>query len=186
MTRQTVTVRPAPNFGNKVGRVAWGVVYCLLYRPTPRPLHSWRRFLLRCFGARVGKDARPYRGAIIWAPWNLVMGSRCVMGDGVDCYNVAQIELGEGAVVSQRAYLCSASHDYRDPSFPLVTAPIYIGAGAWVAAEAFVGPGVTVGRRAVVAARAVVIRNVSDETVVAGNPARVIGHHADDARFLSE
>lgn len=171
MSRRPLTIQPAPGFRNKLARVLWGTVYCLFYRPSPRPFHGWRRFLLRCFGARIGEGAMPYRGVIVWAPWNLVMGARSVMGDGVDCYSVASIELGEGAVVSQRAYLCSASHDYNDPAFPLVTAPIRIGAHAWVAAEAFVGPGVTVEEGAVVGARAAANRDVAAWTVVGGNPA---------------
>ncbi|MER8785430.1 putative colanic acid biosynthesis acetyltransferase [Mesorhizobium sp. M1006] len=103
------------------------------------------------------------------------MGDRSVMGDGVDCYCVAPIRIDEGAIVSQRAYLCSASHDYNKRSFPLVTAPIHIGRGAWVAAEAFVGPGITVEEGAVVAARSVVTKNVMPWEVVAGNPAKPIG-----------
>lgn len=57
---------------------------------------------------------------------------------------------------------------------PVITAPITIGRGAWVAADAFVGPGVTVGERAVIGARASVFRDVEPWTVVSGNPARLI------------
>jgi putative colanic acid biosynthesis acetyltransferase WcaF len=172
--RRPLAVRPAPGLANKLRRLLWGTACLLLYRPTPRPAHAWRRFVLRCFGARIGKGAKPYRGVTIWAPWNLIMGEGSVMGDGVDCYSVDRIELGPGAIVSQRAYLCAAGHDYNDPAFPLVTAPIHVAAGAWVAAEAFVGPGVTVGEGGVVMARAVVLRDVEPWTVVAGNPARFL------------
>jgi putative colanic acid biosynthesis acetyltransferase WcaF len=57
---------------------------------------------------------------------------------------------------------------------PLITAPITIGAYAWIAADVFVGPGVTIGDEAVVGARSSVFRNVEPGMVVAGNPARVI------------
>jgi putative colanic acid biosynthesis acetyltransferase WcaF len=60
------------------------------------------------------------------------------------------------------------------PNMPLVTAPIRVGEGAWVAACAFVGPGVTIGEGAVVGARAVVTKNVEAWTVVIGNPAKFI------------
>jgi putative colanic acid biosynthesis acetyltransferase WcaF len=73
--------------------------------------------------------------------------------------------------VSQYAHLCTATHDYTDLGFRLVPKPITIGARAWIAAGAFVGPGVTVGEGAVVGARAVVIKDVPEWTVVAGNPA---------------
>jgi putative colanic acid biosynthesis acetyltransferase WcaF len=161
-------------FRNKLLRAVWGLVWLVLYRPSPRPCHGWRRFLLRCFGATIGPGAKPYPTARIWAPWNLDLGAHAWLGDGVDCYSVGPIRIGASAIVSQRAFLCSATHDYTDPGFPLVTAPVMIGPAAWVAAEAFVGPGVTVGDGAVVAARACVVRDVEAWTVVAGNPARVV------------
>jgi putative colanic acid biosynthesis acetyltransferase WcaF len=84
---------------------------------------------------------------------------------------VDQIELGEYTTVSQYAHLCAATHDYTKPTMPLVSKPIRIGARAWVAAGAFVGPGVAVGEGAVVGARAVVVKDIPEWTVVAGNPA---------------
>jgi putative colanic acid biosynthesis acetyltransferase WcaF len=103
------------------------------------------------------------------------MGSRSCLGPGVNCYSAAKIAIEADSIVSQGAHLCSASHDFRDPSFPLVTAPIVIGRGAWIAAEAFIGPGVEVGADAVVGARSVVTKNVEQGCVVAGNPAKEIG-----------
>jgi putative colanic acid biosynthesis acetyltransferase WcaF len=96
------------------------------------------------------------------------------LGPSVDCYSVDQVRLGPNAVVSQRAFICTASHDYRSPGFPLITAPIEIGENAWIAAEAFVGPGVKVGASAVVGARSVAVRDVLPGTVVVGNPARAV------------
>ena len=160
---------------NKAKRAIWHIVWFLLYRTSPVSFHFWRRFLLRIFGAEIGSAAHPYPTAKIWAPWNLKMGDRSCLGPGVDCYSAAQINIGKDAVVSQRAYLCSASHDYHDPKFPLVIGDIFVGEGCWVAAEAFVGPGVDIGSLAVVGARAVVTKSVEPRMVVAGNPAVVIG-----------
>lgn len=159
---------------NKVLRVVWNLVWTLFYRTTPTFLYPWRRFLLRLFGAKIGPGAHCYPSARVWAPWNLTMGRDSCLANHVDCYCVAPVILEDDAIVSQKSYLCSASHDYQDPAFPLVAAPIVIQARAWVAAEAFVGPGVTVGEGAVVGARAVVTRDVPPWTVVAGNPAKII------------
>ena len=166
---------------NQLARLAWGVARVLLYRPSPRPCHGWRRWLLRRFGATVGVGAKPYPGAVVWAPWNLTLGDHAWLADGVDCYSVAPISIGAHAVVSQRAVLCAATHDYADPAFPLVARPITIADGAWVALEAFVGPGVSVGVGAVVGARACVTKSVGAGEVVAGNPARVIRRREPDA-----
>jgi putative colanic acid biosynthesis acetyltransferase WcaF len=162
----------------KAARAAWGVVWALLYRPSPRVCHGWRRFLLRLFGARVARGAHPYPSARIWAPWNLEMGEHSCLADRVDCYSVDRITVGPHATVSQYSYLCTASHDYRRPDMPVITAPIVIGARAWVAADVFVGPGVTVGEGAVVGARSSVFRDVEPWVVVAGAPARFITRRA--------
>ncbi len=159
---------------NKAARVLWNIVCALLYRPTPSPLHAWRRMLLRCFGARIASGAHPYPKARIWAPWNLTMERNSCLANYVDCYSVDSIVIGQDAVVSQYTYLCAASHDYEDHRFPLITAPIRIGVRAWVAADVFIGPGVDVGDGAVVAARSTVVKDVAPWSVVAGNPARFV------------
>jgi putative colanic acid biosynthesis acetyltransferase WcaF len=146
-----------------------------LYRLSPTVLHGWRRMLLRCFGGRIGAGAHPYPRAKIWAPWNLTMETGSCLANDVDCYCVAPIRVGAHATVSQYSYLCSASHDPRDPAMPLIIAPIVIESYAWVAADVFVGPGVTVGEGAVVGARSTVIQDVAPWTVVAGAPAILRG-----------
>ena len=82
--------------------------------------------------------------------------------------------LGSKVVISQSAYLCTASHDITNPRNPLITTSINIYSFAWVAAEAFVGMGVIIGEGAVVGARAAVFKNVEPWTVVGGNPAKFI------------
>jgi len=159
---------------NKTVRVLWGVVWLFLYRPTPRFLHGWRRFLLRSFGAKIGRGTFPFPSVKIWAPWNLEVGDHCALSDGVNCYCVDRITIGSHVTISQDSFLCTASHDYEDPHFGLITAPIRIDDGAWVAADAFIGPGVCLGEGVVVAARASVFRDVPSWMVVAGNPAKTI------------
>jgi putative colanic acid biosynthesis acetyltransferase WcaF len=166
---------PSPHSpGNKIARVLWGIVWLLFYRPSPKPLHCWRRFLLRMFGGRIARHAYPHASARIWAPWNLEMGDYSCLSHQVDCYCVAPIRIGAHATVSQYSYLCTASHDVEATDMPLVTAPITIGDGAWIAADVFVGPGVTIGEGAVLGVRSNVLKDVEAWTVVAGNPAKFI------------
>ena len=170
-SRSRLAVTRPPDRADVLKRIAWLSVQTTLYRFAPVPFHPFRAMLLRAFGATIEGKVYPYPTARVWAPWNLTMRSGSTLGPGVECYNVAPVMLGEGATVSQRAFLCTASHDYDDPSMPLVTAPIHVGRSAWIAAEAFVAPGVVVGEGAVALARAVVTRDVSAWSVVAGNPA---------------
>jgi putative colanic acid biosynthesis acetyltransferase WcaF len=160
---------------SRMVRLAWEIVRLLLFRPTPRfGLEKWRQFLLRRFGAKIGHGCRIAPSCTIWAPWNLVVGDYVCLADGVDCYNQAPITLGDYATVSQRAFLCTASHDISTLERPLFSKPIAIGSHAWVCAEAFIGPRVTIGEGAVAGARAVVNRPVEPWIVVAGNPAAPI------------
>jgi putative colanic acid biosynthesis acetyltransferase WcaF len=157
---------------SRIGRAVWGVVYLLLFRPSPRPAHAWRAWLLRCFGAQLGPHCHIYAGARIWAPWNLRCADVVAIADGAEIYNEALISIGSHATISQQAYLCSASHDAHDPAFPLIAAPITIGARAWICARATVMPGVTVGEGAVLALGAVATHNLDAWSVYGGLPAR--------------
>jgi len=159
---------------NKLARATWNLVWLLLYRPSPTPLHGWRRFLLRLFGAKIGRGAHPYPSARIWAPWNLEMGDYSCLSHNVDCYCVDRITLGAWSTVSQYSFLCTASHDYTDPAMPLITAPITLGERVWVTADVFIAPGVTIGDGAVVTARSSVFHDIEPWTVAAGNPARPV------------
>ena len=57
---------------------------------------------------------------------------------------------------------------------PLIKPPIEIGDEVWVCADAFIGPNVSIGARAIIAAAAVVVKDVSNSTIVGGNPAKKI------------
>ena len=152
-------------------RVLWAMARPF-FRFSPRVCFGWRRFLLRLFGAKVGRRTNIYNTAVIYMPWNLVIGELSSIGEWALIYNLGPIRIGDRATVSQRAHLCAGTHDYADPALPLLKPPISIGDQAWICADAFVGPGVSVGEGAVVGARAVVTRHVEPWVVVAGNPAR--------------
>lgn len=151
----------------------WSVAR-IAFRLVPGPLYGLRSGLLRLFGARVGRHVHVHRTAQITFPWNLEIGDYSSIGDGARIYDLGPIRIGRRTTISQFAHLCAGTHDHRDPAFPLLKPPIVIGDDAWICADAFVGPGVTVGDHAIVAAAAVVVRNVAANTVVAGNPARMV------------
>jgi len=90
-------------------------------------------------------------------------------------YNLGLLSIGRRVTISQYAHLCGGTHDHTSPGLELVRSPIRIEDDAWIAAEAFVGPDVRVGAGAIVGARAVVVKDVAPWSIVAGNPARVIG-----------
>jgi putative colanic acid biosynthesis acetyltransferase WcaF len=164
-----------------VRRVLWSLLQPL-FRFSPRPCFGWRRFLLRCFGATVGRDANIYGSATVYMPWNLEIGDWSAVGEWALIYNLGPIRIGKRVTISQRVHLCAGTHDYRDASMPLLKPEISIGDQAWICADAFVGPGVHVGDGAVVGARAVAIKDVSPWMVVAGNPAHEVKRRAMENR----
>lgn len=170
-----------PRFGgptfplrNRLRRGLWMLTWTVLAAWTPPQFGPWRRTLLRLFGARLSSTAIVRSSAKIWWPGHLQMGKYASLGPGANCYNVSPVIIEDWAIVSQRAHLCTGSHDIDDIDFPLVSKPIVIGRNAWVAAEAFVGPGVTIGEGAVLGARAVAARDLAAHTVYVGNPARPV------------
>lgn len=164
-----------PGFNNQLARFVWNIVWFLLARPLPRSLlNSWKLVLLRIFGARINKHAVVYSTAKIYMPWNLEMGEYSILGPDVDCYNVSTIKIGAYAIVSQKTFLCAASHDISKRNMPLIAAPIVIKDQAWVAASVFIGMGVTIGEGAIVGATSSVYKDVEPWTVVGGNPAKFI------------
>lgn len=161
---------PSFSLKNRVARVIWGIVYVLFFHYSPRPLHCWRSFLLRLFGAKIGKGVHVYPGVRIWAPWNLEIDNFSGIADNVILYSQGIIKIGKYVVISQGAHLCTGTHDYRAHGFPLITRPITISDYVWIAAEAFIHPGINIGEGTVVGARSVVTYNLEAWKVCSGNP----------------
>jgi putative colanic acid biosynthesis acetyltransferase WcaF len=166
-------------------RLAWLVTWRCLAAWTPSPLHPWRNRLLRLFGAKLHPSAIVHGSTKVWWPGNLVMGQNASLGPGVHCYNIAPITLEAFATVSQRAHLCTGSHDIQHPGFALVSRPIVLRRNCWIAAEAFVGPGTDVGEGAVLGARGVTVKPLDGWTVYAGNPARPVALRRRSASDIS-
>ncbi len=159
----------------QVIRLLWTIIWAVLASWLPRSLgRSWKLLLLRLFGAKVHPTAHVYSTAKVYMPWNLEMHEHSTLGPDVDCYNIDKIVIEANCIVSQKAFLCAASHDITKTDFPLVTKPIILKKGSWIGADAFIGFGVTVGEGAVVGARAAVFKAVEAWTVVGGNPAKFI------------
>lgn len=157
---------------DKIKRLLWEFIRLLVFRPTPRwALNKWRLFLLTIFGAKIGIGVRILPTCKIWAPWNLSIGEYSVLGDDVDCYNVDKIIIGKRVTISQRTFLCTASHNITSLRLPLIHKPIIIKDFAWVCSECFIHPGTTVQEGSVVAARSVLIKDTDCWSIYAGNPA---------------
>lgn len=148
-------------------------------------MHAWRAWLLRRFGAKVGRNVHVYAGAKIWAPWNIELGDEVGVADGAILYSQGYIRIGKRAVISQGVHLCAGTHDYEQPGHPLVTRPITVGAHSWVAAEAFIHPGVVIGEGTVVGARSVVTKDLPPWMVCSGFPAKPLKEREGKTEILA-
>lgn len=155
-------------------RLAWALVQRTIFRFSLPRSNGLRVRLLRAFGAKIARSAVVRPTVRVMHPWLLEMGEYSCLGERVDVYNLGPISIGAHTTVSQNCHLCAGTHDFRDPSMPLIRSAIRIGAGVWVCADSFVGPEVSIGDNVIVGARSVVTRSVEPDVIVAGNPARVL------------
>jgi putative colanic acid biosynthesis acetyltransferase WcaF len=150
----------------------WWLVQATLFRGSPQVMYPFRRWLLRIFGAQIGKGVIIRPTSTFTYPWKVTIGDYSWIGDDVVIYSLAEITIGRNVVVSQKSYLCAGTHDYRSPTFDIEGFPINIENEAWLGADVFVAPGVTVGRGAVVGARSSVYSDLPPMMICVGAPAR--------------
>ncbi len=164
----------------------WWVVRSLLFAPwfpVPSRLKSGA---LRAFGARVGKGVVIRSRVNITFPWKVKIGDYVWIGDEVLILSLAPVHIGSHVCISQRAFLCTGSHDFLKETFDLVTKPIVIGDGSWVGAQVFVAPGVTLHSNTVCAAGAVVVKGAGPNELIGGNPAKVIRQTTDHRHVVMQ
>ncbi len=152
----------------------WLIVRSVVFLHTPFPMYAFKRWLLRCFGAKVGQGVVIKPGVKITFPWKLTIGDHAWLGEECSILNLHHIEIGANACISQRVMLCTGSHDWTSPTFDLILKPVKIDASAWIAAKAFVGPGVSVGTHAVLTANSVATKDLEPYSIYQGNPAEKI------------
>ena len=157
------------------GRPAWVEALWLLVQALL--VDSWlpgsahRVWLLRAFGARIGRGAVLKPHLRIKFPWRLALGDHVWLGEGVWIDNLGLVELGSHVCISQGAYLCTGSHDWDSPTFDLSVRPIHVADRAWICARATLAPGTRVGEGTVVALGAVASGELAPWQVYAGVPA---------------
>ena len=164
------------NFRGRSGLVVqlWWMTDFFFFKLSPQVLYGWRRFLLRLFGAKIGKNVIIRPNVTITYPWKVSIGDNSWIGDNVELYSLGEIEIGSNVVISQKSYLCAASHDYDKEDFPIWAKKITIEDECWLATDVYVAPGVTVGRGTVVGARSSVFKDLPAGKVCVGSPAKII------------
>jgi putative colanic acid biosynthesis acetyltransferase WcaF len=151
-------------------QLLWYFCSALFFRSGLCPFSIVLVWLLKIFGAKIGKDVRVKPYIHVKFPWKLEMGDHSWLAE---CYieNLAPVIIGKNCCVSQNAVLMTGNHDYKSPFFDLITKSITLEDGTWVGANAFVGPGVTLHSHAVLAAGSVATKDLEAYAIYQGNPA---------------
>lgn len=152
----------------------WWIVQALFFSTSPQFMYGYRVFILRIFGAKIGKAVRIRPSVKFTFPWKVVIGDYSWIGDDVVFYSLGEIEVGKNVVISQKSYLCTGTHDYRDNTFPIFAHKITIEDEVWIASDVFINPGIKVERGAVVGARSLVTKNLTAGGVYIGSPAEKV------------
>ncbi|KAF7780795.1 hypothetical protein PMAN_a1891 [Pseudoalteromonas marina] len=152
----------------------WWIIQASLFSMSPQFAYKWRNFLLRCFGARIGSNVVIRPSVKITYPWKLTIGDNSWVGDNAELYTLGEITIGKNAVVSQKSYLCTGSHDYQSEAFDIFAKPIVIEDEAWVATDVFIAPGITIGKGAVIGSRSSVYKDMPVGMICIGNPAKPV------------
>ena len=149
----------------------WWLIQATLFAMSPQFMFGWRNYLLRIFGAKVGRSVLIRPSARITYPWKVNIGDRVWIGDHAELYSLGEIDIGSDVVISQRSYICAATHDYTRLSFDMISKKITIEDQVWIATDVFIAPGVRIGSGALVGARSSVFNDLPPGMICLGTPA---------------
>jgi len=152
----------------------WLIISFILFRLCPFSFSVLKCAVLRMFGAKVGHNVTLKPQVKITFPWKLTVGDQVWLGEECWLLNLERITIGSNVCISQRAVLCTGSHNYKQTGFGLIVQPITLGDGVWIGAGSWVGPGVNLGSHAVLALASVATKDLAAHGIYRGNPAEFI------------
>jgi putative colanic acid biosynthesis acetyltransferase WcaF len=152
----------------------WWFIQATLFKCSPQFMFGWRNFLLRAFGAKIGKGVKVRSSAIITYPWNLEIGDFTWVGDETVIYNLGMVKIGNHVAIAHRVYLCTGSHEVDKASFDIYAKEIVLHDQAWIANDVFISPGCVIHKGAVIGSRSSVFHDMPEGMICIGSPARPI------------
>ncbi|MFD0791994.1 WcaF family extracellular polysaccharide biosynthesis acetyltransferase [Mucilaginibacter litoreus] len=159
---------------SKVTTQLWWIVQSTLFALSPQALYGWRRFLLRLFGAKIGKNVLIRPSTKITYPWKLTVGNNSWIGDNCTIYSLGEILIGNNVAIAHHVYLNTGGHVYTVPTFDIFSEPIVIEDECWITNDVFITSGVRIGKGTIVGARSTVLNSLPSNKICVGYPARPI------------
>jgi len=152
----------------------WWLVQSTLFAMSPQFMYGWRVLLLRLFGAKVGQGVIIRPSVRVTYPWKVKIGNHVWIGDHAELYSLGEIEIGDDVVISQKSYLCAATHNFSKLSFDMIDKKTIIEDQVWIATDVFIAPGVRVKRGALIGARSSVFSDMPEGMICVGSPAKPV------------
>ncbi|MCM1541240.1 MAG: sugar O-acetyltransferase [Blautia sp.] len=117
--------------------------------------------------------------------WNIEVGENFCANFGLTILDVGKVTMGDNVLIAPNVSIYTAGHpihpDSRNSGYEYGI-PVTIGNNVWIGGSAVILPGITIGDNAVVGAGSVVTKDIPDNMIVAGNPAKIIREITDDDR----
>lgn len=160
--------------GGKIKRALWHIINHLFVKTHCFHIKQIKIFILKLFGAKIGKHVNIKPGVNIKYPWFLEIGENTWIGENVWIDNLAKVSIGKNVCLSQGAMLLCGNHNYKKPTFDLMVQPIALEDGVWIGAQSVVCPGITCHSHAVLSVGSVATGNLDPYTIYSGNPAQKV------------
>ena len=157
--------------GSKFKMVFWYFMNVIFLINPFNPFSKLKVFVLRRFGAKVGKGVMIKTGVSIKYPWFLEIGDYVWIGENVWIDNLTKVEINDNVCISQGAMLLCGNHDYKKTTFDLIIGGIVLKEGAWVGAKSVVCPGVTLNSHSILSVNSVANKDLESYSIYQGNPA---------------
>jgi len=157
--------------GNAVKRFFWYFFNVFFLINPWNPFGGLKKFILRLFGAKIGKGVVIKPNVNVKYPWKLEIGDYVWIGENVWIDNLAKVKIGSNCCISQGALLLCGNHNYKKSTFDLIVGEIHLEEGVWIGAKAVVTPRIFCYSHAILTAGSVATTNLEAYGIYQGNPA---------------
>ncbi|MDC3195827.1 WcaF family extracellular polysaccharide biosynthesis acetyltransferase [Flavobacteriaceae bacterium] len=161
----------------------WWIVEKTLFAMSPQFFFGWRRFLLRLFGAKIGKGVLIRSSVKVTYPWKVSIGDYTWIGEETILYSLGEIKIGSHVAVAHGVYFNTGNHNYKSNDFAILKDKIIIKDESWITNDVYIAPGVTIGEGCVIGARSSVYKNMPKGWVCYGNPAKPVKLRIEEENY---